>query len=53
MKRRHPVTKRKTSLIGLSIRRVWALRDQPGAQYSAVEWTKARVAVQSILASEP
>ena len=35
--RKHPVTRRKTSLIGLSMRRVRALRHQTGEQYSAME----------------
>ena len=35
--RRHPVTMRKASFKTLSMRRVWALRHQTGAQYSAVE----------------
>jgi len=37
--RRHPVTIRKASLMVGSIRRVWILRHQTEAQYSAVEWT--------------
>jgi len=51
--RRHPVTVRNASLIVRSIRRVWALRHQTGAQYSAVEWTRARVAVRSVVAPAP
>ena len=51
--RKHLVTMRKTSLMGLSIMRVWALQHQTGAQCSAVEWTKAIVAVQSTVASAP
>jgi len=35
---RHPVTIRKASVIMGSIRRVWALQHQTGAQHSAVEW---------------
>ena len=35
--RKHPVTRRNTSLIGLAMRRVWALRHQTDTQYSAVE----------------
>ena len=35
--RRHPVTMRKASFKTLSMRRVWALRHQTGAQYSVVE----------------
>ena len=37
--RRHPVTVCKASLMAGSMRRVWALRHQTGAQYSGVEWT--------------
>ena len=51
--RRHPVTIRKVSLMVGSIRRVWALRHQTGAQYSAVEWTRARVAVRNVVAPAP
>ena len=50
---KHPVTIRKASLMVGSIRRVWALRHQTGAQYSAVEWTKARVAVRNVVAPAP
>ena len=35
--RRHPVTMRKALFKTVSMRRVWALRHQTGAQYSAVE----------------
>ena len=35
--RRHPVTMRKASFKTLSMRRVWALRHQTDAQYSAVD----------------
>jgi len=48
--RRHPVTIRKASLMVGSMRRAWALRHQIGAQYSAVEWTRARVAVLNVVA---
>jgi len=51
--RRHPVTIRKASLMAESMRRVWALRNHTGAQYSAVEWTRARVAIHSVVASAP
>ena len=44
--RRHPVTIRKASLMVGAMRRVWALRHQTGAQYSAVEWTRAKEAVR-------
>ena len=37
--RRQPVTIRKASLMEGSMRLVWALRHQKGAQYSAVQWT--------------
>ena len=36
---------RNALLITGSIKRVWALRHQTGAQYSAVEYTRARLAV--------
>jgi len=36
-----------------SIRQVRALRHQTGAQYSAVEWTRARVAVRRVVAPAP
>ena len=39
--------------MSLSIRRVSALQQQTGVQYSAMEWNNARVAVQSIVASPP
>ena len=51
--RRHPVTIRKASLMARSMRRVWALRHQTGAQYSAVEWTRVRVAVRRVVAPTP
>jgi len=51
--RRHPVAVRKASFMTGSVRRVWALRHQTGAQYSAVEWTRARVAVRRIVAPAP
>ena len=50
--RRHPVTIGKASLI-VSMRRVWALRHQTRAQYSAVEWTRARVVVRNVVAPAP
>ena len=46
--RRHPVTIHKASLMVGSMRRVWALRHQTGAQYTAVEYISARVAVRSV-----
>jgi len=51
--RRHTVTIRKASLMMGSMRWVWAPRHQTGAQYSAVEWTRARVAVRNVVASAP
>jgi len=51
--RRHPVTIRRASLMVGSIRRVWALRHQTGVHYSAVEWTRASVAVRNVVASAP
>ena len=51
--RRHPVTMRKASLMGLSMSRVRALRHQISAHYSAVEWTKARMVVRSTVVSAP
>jgi len=39
-RRRHPVTICKASLMEGSMKRVWALRHQTGAQYSAVECTR-------------
>ena len=48
--RRHPVTEiRKASLMVGSIRRVWTLRRQTGAQYSTFECTRARVAVRNVV----
>ena len=46
--RKHPVTIRNASLMVVSIRPVCALRHQAGAQYSAVECTRAKVAVRSV-----
>ena len=51
--RRHPVTIRKMALMAGSIRRVWVLRHKTGAQYSAVECTRARVAVRNVVAPAP
>jgi len=50
---RHPVTICKASLIERSIRWVWALRLQTGVQYSAVECTRARVAVCKVVSPAP
>ena len=51
--RRHPVTIRKASLMAGSMRQVWALRHQTGAQYSAVNWTRAKVAVGNVVGPAP
>jgi len=51
--RRHPVSIRKASLMAGSMRRVWALRYQTGAQYSAVEWTRARVTFRNVVVPAP
>jgi len=51
--RRHPVTCCRASLMTESVRRVWALRHQAGVQYSAVEWTRAKVAVRSVVVPAP
>jgi len=48
-----PVTIRKASLMAGSIRRVWALRHQTGAQYSAVECNRDRVAVRNVVVKHP
>jgi len=53
VERRHPVTIRKALLMVGSMRRVWALRHQTGAQYSAVECTTARVAIRRVVAPAP
>ena len=50
---RHPVTICKASLMAESMKRAWALRHQTGAQYSAVEWTRARVVVRNVVAPAP
>ena len=50
---RHPVTKWSASLITLLMMRVCTLQHQIGAQYSAVEYTRAKVAVQRIAAMAP
>jgi len=53
VERRHSVTVRKASLMTESMRKVWALRHQTGAQYSAVEWTRAKVADRNVVATAP
>ena len=47
------MTMHNESLRTLSIRQVCALRHQTGAQYSAVEETRDRAAVRSVLAPVP
>ena len=47
---RHPVTIRKASLMAGSMRWVWALRLQSGAQCSALEWMADKVAIRNVLA---
>jgi len=51
--RRHPVTICKASLMAASMRHIWALRHQTGAQYSAVKCTRARVALHNFVAPVP
>ena len=51
--RRHPVTIRKALLVARSMRLVRALRHQTGAQYSAVECTRAKVAVRNVVTPAP
>ena len=53
VRHRHPVTVCRVSLMTGSMRPVWVLQHQRGAQYSAVEWTKARVAVRNVVAPAP
>ena len=50
---RHPVAIRKASLMAGSMRRVWALRHQTWAQYSAVICTRVRTAVRNVVAPAP
>ena len=51
--RRHPVTVRKVSLMAGSLRQAWAMQHQTGAQYSAVECTRTKVAVRNVVAPAP
>jgi len=51
--RRHPVTAGKALLMSGSLRQEWELRHQKGAQYSAVEFTRTKVAVRNVVASAP
>jgi len=51
--RRHAVTIDKASLMVVSMRRVWVLRHQTGAQHSAVECIKARVDIRRVVAPAP
>jgi len=53
LRRGHPVTIHKASLTMGSMRRVSAQRHQTGAQFSVVEWTRARVAVRNGVAAAP
>ena len=48
---RHSVTLHNSSLMGLTIRPVWALDTKQVHSTAAVEWTETRVAAQSIVAS--
>jgi len=57
---RHPVTIHKASLVAAPMRRVrdsaneaQALWYHPGAQYPAVEWTRTKVAVRSVVVPVP
>jgi len=50
---RYPVTIRKASLMTASVRRMWPLRRYALVQYSAVEWTKAKVAVCNFVVPAP
>ena len=51
--RKHPVTMRKALLTILSMGQVCLLRQQTGAQYSTVEWTKERAEISNVLAPAP
>jgi len=51
--RRHPVTIGRASFIAGSMRRMWALQRQTSAQCSAVECTRARVAIRRVDAPTP
>ena len=53
VRRRQPVTICKVSFEAGLMRRVWALPHQTGAQYSAAEWIRARVAVRNVFAPAP
>ena len=50
---RHTVTTRSVSLIAVSVMQVCTLRHQAGAQYSAVEYTRANAAFQRTVALVP
>ena len=54
-RRRRPVTIRKASLMAESMRRVWALRHQASAQYSAVKCTtcRTRLAIRRVAVPSP
>jgi len=51
--RSHPVTVPKASLMTKSMRRVSALRQQTGAQHSAVEWTRTDGAIRNVVVPVP
>ena len=51
--RRQPVAIRKASLVAVSIRWVWVLRHQTGAQYSALERAWIRVTVRNVVSPAP
>jgi len=53
VRRRHPVTIRKASLMAGSTWRKWTLEHHAKVQYSAAEWIRARVAIRSFVAQHP
>ena len=53
VERRHPVTIRKEPLMAGLMRWVWELRHPAGGQYSAVDWTRVKVAVRNVVATAP
>ena len=53
VQRRHPVTVRKTPVMTGSMKQVWALRHQTGAQYYAVECSRVEVAIRNVIAPAP
>ena len=50
---RRPVTMRSASLIAISMMRVCTLQHQTGAQYSAIEYTRAKAVVQRTASLAP